>query len=100
MFAISKVMIVFAIVLTTIMYWATSNVCRYNFVIDKKTSELNILMQEIGPSIGSAKAFYFKELNCNNVEFSFNFERVLKNVETLSVMIYQELSTDIKGDPN
>ena len=100
MFAISKVMIVFAIVLTTIMYWATSNVCRYNFVIDKKTNELNVLMQEIGPSIGSAKAFYFKELNCNNVEFSFNFERVLKNLETLSVMIYQELSTDIKGDPN
>ena len=78
MFAISKVMIVFAIVLTTIMYWATSNVCRYNFVIDKKTNELNVLMQEIGPSIGSAKAFYFKELNCNNVEFSFNFERVLR----------------------
>ena len=100
MFAISKVMIVFAIVLTTIMYWATSNVCRYNFVIDKKTNELNVLMQEIGPSIGSAKVFYYKELNCNNVEFSFNFERVLKNLETLSVMIYQELSTDIKGDPN
>ena len=100
MFAISKVMIVFAIVLTTIMYWATSNVCRYNFAIGKKTNELNILMQEIGPSIGSAQSFYFKELNCNNVDFSFDFDRVLKNLETLSVLIYQELSTDIKGDPN
>ena len=100
MFAISKVMIVLAIVLTTIMYWATSNVCRYNFAIDKKTNELNILMQEIGPSIGRAKAFYFKELNCSNVELSFDFDRVLKNLQTLSVMIYQELSTDIKGDPN
>ena len=100
MFGISKVIIFFAIIISTILYWTTSNVCRYNFVIDKKTNELNVLMQEIGPSIGSAKAFYFKELNCNNVEFSFNFERVLKNVETLSVMIYQELSTDIKGDPN
>ena len=100
MFGISKVIIFFAIIISTILYWTTSNVCRYNFVIDKKTSELNILMQEIGPSIGSAKAFYFKELNCNNVEFSFDFDRVLKNLETLSVMIYQELSTDIKGDPN
>ena len=100
MFGISKVIIFFAIIISTILYWTTSNVCRYNFVIDKKTNELNVLMQEIGPSIGSAKAFYFKELNCNNVEFSFNFERVLKNLETLSVMIYQELSTDIKGDPN
>ena len=93
-------MITFAIVIGTILFWATSNVCRYNFVIDKKTSELNILMQEIGPSIGSAKIFYFKELNCNNVELSFDFDRVLKNLQTLSVMIYQELSTDIKGDPN
>ena len=100
MFGISKVIIFFAIIISTILYWTTSNVCRYNFVIDKKTNELNVLMQEIGPSIGSAKAFYFKELNCNNVEFSFDFDRVLKNLETLSVMIYQELSTDIKGDPN
>ena len=98
--SIPKVMIAFGIILFTILFWATSNVCRYNFVIDKKTNELNVLMQEIGPSIGSAKAFYFKELNCNNVEMSFNFERILKNLQTLSVMIYQELSTDIKGDPN
>ena len=100
MFGISKVIIFFAIIISTILYWTTSNVCRYNFVIDKKTNELNILMQEIGPSIGSAKAFYFKELNCSNVELSFDFDRVLKNLQTLSVMIYQELSTDIKGDPN
>ena len=79
--SLTKVMIFFAIFLSSVLFWATSNVCRYNFVIDKKT-------------------IYFKELNCNNVEFSFNFERVLKNLETLSVMIYQELSTDIKGDPN
>ena len=98
--SLTKVMFFFAIFLSSMLFWATSNVCRYNFVIDKKTNELNVLMQEIGPSIGSAKVFYFKELNCNNVEFSFNFERVLKNLETLSVMIYQELSTDIKGDPN
>ena len=98
--SLTKVMFFFAIFLSSMLFWATSNVCRYNFVIDKKTNELNILMQEIGPSIGSAKVFYFKELNCSNVELSFDFDRVLKNLKTLSVMIYQELSTDIKGDPN
>ena len=50
MFAISKVMIVFAIVLTTIMYWATSNVCRYNFTIERKTNQLNIIAQELKPT--------------------------------------------------
>ena len=98
--SLTKVMFFFAIFLSSILLWATSNVCRYNFVIDKKTNELNILMQEIGPSIGSAKAFYFKELNCSNVDLSFDFDRILKNLQTLSVVIYQELSTDIKGDPN
>tara|TARA_B100000683_G_scaffold98127_1_gene97045 strand:+ start:714 stop:1013 length:300 start_codon:yes stop_codon:yes gene_type:complete len=98
--SLTKVMFFFAIFLSSILFWATSNVCRYNFVIDKKTNELNILMQEIGPSIGSAKAFYFKELNCSNVDLSFDFDRILKNLQTLSVVIYQELSTDIKGDPN
>ena len=43
MLGISKVMIVIGIVITTLMYWATSNVCRYNFTIEKKTNELNII---------------------------------------------------------
>ena len=36
MFGISKVMIFVAIIITSLMYWATSNVCRYNFAIEKK----------------------------------------------------------------
>ena len=81
--SLTKVMFFFAIFLSSMLLWATSNVCRYNFVIDKKTNELNILMQEIGPSIGSAKAFYFKELNCSNVDLSFDFDRILKNLQTI-----------------
>ena len=100
MFAISKVMIVFAIVLTTIMYWATSNVCRYNFAIEKKTNQLNIIAQEIDASIPMAQVYYFKELNCNNVNLTWDYERVMTNLQTISVMIYQELSTDIRGNPN
>ena len=100
MMSLPKVMIVFAIVLSTILFWATSNVCRYNFTIEKKTNQLNILAQEIDPSIPLAKVYYFKELNCNEVDFSWDYERVLSNLQTISVMIYQELSTDIRGDPN
>ena len=70
--SLTKVMFFFAIFLSSMLLWATSNVCRYNFVIDKKTNELNILMQEIGPSIGSAKAFYFKELNCSKGSINYH----------------------------
>ena len=47
-----------------------------------------------------AKVYYFKELNCNNVNLTWDYERVTSNLKTISVMIYQELSTDIRGNPN
>ena len=100
MFSIPKVMIFFFIVLSTIMFWTTSNVCRYNFTIEKKTNELNIIAQQIDPSIPMAKVYYFKELNCNNVDLSFDYDRVINNFKILSVALYQALSTDIRGDPN
>tara|TARA_B100001027_G_scaffold1791_1_gene1212 strand:- start:201 stop:503 length:303 start_codon:yes stop_codon:yes gene_type:complete len=98
--SLPKVMIAFAIILSTILFWATSNVCRYNFAIEKKTNQLNILAQEIDASIPMAKVYYFKELNCNNVNLTWDYERVITNLQTISVMIYQELSTDIRGNPN
>ena len=100
MMSLPKVMIVFAIILSTILFWATSNVCRYNFAIEKKTNQLNILAQEIDASIPMAKVYYFKELNCNNVNLTWDYERVMTNLQTISVMIYQQLSTDIRGNPN
>ena len=100
MIGIPKIMIFFFIILSTILFWTTSNVCRYNFVIEKKTNQLNILAQEIDPSIPMAKVYYFKELNCNNVSLTWDYERVMTNLQTISVMIYQELSTDIRGNPN
>ena len=100
MMSLPKVMITFAIVLSTILFWATSNVCRYNFAIEKKTNQLNIIAQEIDASIPMAQVYYFKELNCNNVNLTWDYERVMTNLQTISVMIYQELSTDIRGNPN
>ena len=97
---IPKVMIFFFIILSSIMFWTTSNVCRYNFAIEKRTNELNILTEQIDPSIPKANVYYFKELNCNKVDFSWDYERVMKNLKIISVIIYQELNTDIRGDPN
>ena len=100
MFGISKVMIFIAIIITTLLYWTTSNVCRYNFTIEKKTNELNIIAAEISPSIPLTEVYYFRELNCNNVDLKLDYKRVLQNLNTISVMIYQELTTDIRGNPN
>tara|TARA_Y100000816_G_C26087728_1_gene574259 strand:- start:1191 stop:1493 length:303 start_codon:yes stop_codon:yes gene_type:complete len=100
MLGIPKVMIFFFIILSSIMLWTTSNVCRYNFAIEKRTNELNILTEQIDPSIPKANVYYFKELNCNKVDFSWDYERVMKNLKIISVIIYQELNTDIRGDPN
>ena len=100
MFGIGKIMIIFGIIITSLLYWATTNVCRYNFVIEKKTNEMNIIAAEIKPEIKLGEVYYFKELNCNNIDLSWDYERVISNLNTISVMIYQELTTDIKGNPN
>ncbi len=100
MFGISKVIIFFAIIISTILYWTTSNVCRYNFTIEKKTNTLNIISAEVAPSLLMARVYYFRELNCNNVDLAWDIDRVIENLNTLSVMIYQELTTDIQGNPN
>ena len=93
-------MILFAIVLGTILYWASTNVCRYNFAIEKKTKELNLIAEDIDPSIANAKVYYYTELNCNDINLSWDYERVIENLKIISVILYQELSTDIKGEPN
>ena len=100
MSAILKVMLVVAMIITALVYWATTNVCRYNFALEKRTSEINIISAEVQPTLGLAKIYYYKELNCNNIELDWNLERIIDNFNTLSVMIYQELSTDIRGNPN
>ena len=100
MIGIPKVMMFFAIIISTMLYWATSNVCRYNFALEKRTNIINIVTDDIDPSLGNAKYYIYKELNCNEVDLDWDVERVMDNLRTISVIIYQELSTDIRGDPN
>tara|TARA_B100000579_G_C22604451_1_gene744216 strand:- start:329 stop:631 length:303 start_codon:yes stop_codon:yes gene_type:complete len=100
MVGIPKVMIFFAIIISTLLYWATSNVCRYNFALEKRTNIMNIVTDDIDPSLGNAKYYVYRELNCNDVDLDWDIERVMNNLRTISVIIYQELNTDIRGDPN
>ena len=94
-----SVMIVFAIIISTILYWTTANVCKYNFAIDKKTNILNVITQEIDPSIPKAKVYYYEELNCTSVDLVWDINRVIENLEAISVLVYQSLTTDITGRP-
>ena len=100
MFGIPKIMVIFAILIASIIYWATTNVCRYNFALEKRTDQLKVVTEEIDPTLGSAEFYYFSELNCNTIDLNWNLNRVLKNMNTVSVIVYQYLSTDIRGDPN
>ena len=100
MLGIPKIMVIFAIVIASILYWATTNVCRYNFALEKRTDQLKVVTEEIDPTLGSAEVYYFSELNCNTIDLNWNLNRVLKNMNTVSVIVYQYLSTDIKGNPN
>ena len=100
MIGIPKVMMFFAIIISTMLYWATSNVCKYNFALEKRTNIINIVTDDIDPSLGNAKYYIYKELNCNEVDLDWDVERVMDNLKTISVVIYQELNTDIRGDPN
>ncbi len=93
-------MLIFGTILAIIVFWTTSNVCRYNFTIEKRTNELNIIAAEIDPSIPMARVYYFSELNCNKVDLSWDIDRVVNNFQILSVEVYQQLTTDIRGDPN
>ena len=97
---IPKVMIFVAVIISAILYWATSNVCKYNFALEKKTNIINIVTDEIDPSLGNARYYVYRELNCNQVDIDWNIERVMDNLRTVSVIIYQELSTDIRGELN
>ncbi len=100
MLGIGKIMIVIGVVIMSLMYWATSNVCRYNFTIEKKTNELNIIATELVPALPLTEVYYFRELNCNDVDLTWDYERVMRNLNALTVMFYQQLTTDIKGNPN
>ena len=51
MFSILKAQILIGLIILAILTWATQNVCRYNFELDKKKNKINIKSDEIKPSL-------------------------------------------------
>ena len=71
----------FCSIISAILYWATSNVCRYNFALEKRTNILNIVTDEIDPILGNAQVYFYQELNCNHVDLEWDLDRVMDNLK-------------------
>ena len=99
MFSILKAQILIGLIILAILTWTTQNVCRYNFVLDKKKNIINVISDELKPSLALTEVYYFKELNCNNTDFDLDIHRIMDNLRTISVMIHQYFTTDITGRP-
>ena len=91
-----KLTILVALVVSSIVYWSLSNICRFNYSIDKKTKILNEIAKEADIDFGSAKVYY-KELNCLPADTEFEFQRLMRNLSHVSILVMQQLTTDIRG---
>ena len=100
MLGIPKLIIILGVLITSILYWANTNVCRYNFAIEKRTNVLNIVTEELDPTLDRAEYYQYVELNCNEIDLDWDIDRIIENARTISVIVYQYLSTDIHGNPN
>ena len=92
-----KTSLIIDLIIFILTTWATANVCKYNYVLNKKAETIQKLSEEIDISLGNTKIYYFKELNCNKVTLNYDLSRIINNIEVITVMIYQYFTTDILG---
>ncbi len=50
-------------------------------------------------SLGDTKVYIFKELNCDKADLNYDISRMINNIEVISIMVYQYMTTDILGKP-
>ena len=94
-----KLSLIIAEIMFSILTWATANVCSYNYVLKKKSNIIEELTKDIDISLGNTRVYYFKELNCKKADLTFDILRMMENIEVISVMFYQYITTDITGKP-
>ena len=94
-----KLSLIIAAIMFSILTWAIANVCSYNYVLKKKSNIIEELSKDIDISLGNTRVYYFKELNCKKADLTFDIIRMMENVEVISVMFYQYITTDITGKP-
>ena len=93
-------MVIVAIVASYFLYWATNNVCKHNILLDKKSKVMNEIKDTDDYSLGKTEIYIYKELNCTKVDEEFTYQTIIDNLKTISIIVYQELTTDIRGNPN
>ena len=57
-----------------------------------------MIAKEADIDFGSAKVYYFKELNCLPADTEFEFQRLMSNLSHVSILVMQQLTTDIRGN--
>ena len=73
MFSILKVQIIIGIIIFMIL------IIKNIFCLDKKKNLMNIISDEVKPSLGLTEVYYYKELNCNSTNFSLDLNRIINN---------------------
>ena len=94
-----KIPLIISSIIFILLTWATSNVCKYNYVLNKKSKIIQELNEEMDISLGDTNIYYFKEINCKKAVLNYDFSRMVNNLEVISIMVYQYLTTDILGRP-
>ena len=79
MFGINKIIILLAILILSILYWATTNVCRYNFALEKRTDQLKVVTKE--------------KIETNTYESILFGWSVLKYVKSNAILIVKDCTT-------
>ena len=74
--------------------------CKYDLALERHTNLINSITEEIYPSLGNVKYYSYSELDCRDINLDWDPKRVLNNLRTLSVIMYQALTIDIKGNLN
>ncbi len=94
-----KLSLIIASIIFILLTWTTSNVCNYNYALKKKSNIIQKLKDEEDISLGDTKVYIFKELNCNKADLNYDISRMINNIEVISIMVYQYMTTDILGKP-
>ena len=81
-----------------ITIWATTNVCNFNASLALKKDQLEDLEKEVGHELGNIEIIYYEKLNCGKKEFNLDLQQMIDNFNAISQILYQYITTDIKGN--
>ena len=93
-----KISLIFASIVLAITIWTTTNTCNFNASLEHKKKQLEDLEKEAGHELGNMEITYYKKLDCSKKELNFDLQQMIDNFNAISQMLYQYITTDIKGN--